>query len=268
VRNFICSLIVLGALTGSAGAQQSTPPTPVTLPGSFWNSTGDVGPAEPDNHMTQGALEQGITLWRRGSWFVGPFLSVSFTADTAGYEWNNKHPMTVAGRLQRRFNNAVLQVGAGVMFEEDPSTGEERHPTAFVGYWAGWHGDLRSHARGGRPAFPGSVNITSGLLTGRDPDNWMSYATLQQGIAVARAGGFALVPYGSSGVSFDTKQRTWQNRVTNDAGVKVVRAITGGVIEAGVAQRYQYEMLTGRNTAEPVMFVNLWIGWNPLAANR
>ena len=96
----------------------------------------------------------------------------------------------------------------------------------------------------------------------------MSYATLQQGIALARGGGFALVPYGSSGISFDTKRRIWENRLTNDAGMKVVRAISGGVIEAGVAQRYQYEMLTGRNTTGPVVFVNLWIGWNPLAANR
>ena len=240
----------------------------MTLPGSFWNSAGNVGPAEPGNHLTQGALEQGITLWRRASWFVGPFVSVSFTADTAGYDWNNKHPMTIGAKLQRRVGNGVLQAATGVMFEEDPSTGEERHPTAFVGYWAGWQGDLRAHARGGGPAFPGSVNISSGLLTGRDPNNWMSYATLQQGIAVARGIGFALVPYGSSGISFDSKRRIWQNRLTNDAGVKVVRTITGGVIEAGVAHRYQYEMLTGRNTAGPVAFVNLWVGWNPLAANR
>ena len=268
MRNCACSLIVLAALTGSAGAQESAPPTPITLPGSFWTSAGNVGPAEPENHLTQGALEQGITVWRRASWSVGPFISVSFTADTAGYEWNNKHPMTIGAKLQRRLGNGVLQAATGVMFEEDPSTGEERHPTAFVGYWAGWQGDLRAHARGGKTAFPGSVNISSGLLTGRDPDNWMSYATLQQGIALARAGGFALVPYGSSGISFDTKRRIWQNRVTNDAGVKVVRAITGGVIEVGVAHRHQYEMLTGSNTAAPVMFVNLWIGWNPLATRR
>ena len=268
MRNLIRSLVVLCALTGSAGAQQSTPPTAITLPGSFWTSAGNAGPTEPGNNLTQGAVEQGVTVWRRASWFVVPFVSMSFTADTAGYEWNNKHPITLGAKLQRRFGNGVLQAATGVMFEQDPSTGEKRHPTAFVGYWAGWQGDLRAHARGGGPSFPGSVNITSGLLTGRDPDNWMSYATLQQGIAVARGGGFVLVPYGSSGVSFDSKRRIWQNRVTNDAGVKVARVITGGVIEAGVAERHQYEMLTGRNMADPVVFVNLWIGWNPLAVNR
>ena len=268
MRNVTRSLVVLCALTSSAGAQQSTPPTPMTLPGSFWVSTGNVGPAEPDNRMTQGAMEQGITLWRHGSWFVGPFAAVSFAADTAGYDWNNKHPMTIGGKLQQRMGNGVLQVGAGVMFEEDPNTGEDRHPTAFVGYWLGWQGDSRAQAQGDRPAFPGSVNVSSGLLTGRDPDNWMSYATLQQGITVARAGGFAFVPYGSSGVSFDSKQRPWQNRLTNDAGMKVVRAISGGVIETGIAYRHQYEMLTGLGTSEPVVFVNLWIGWNPVAAKR
>lgn len=265
MRKTICSLIVLSALTGSAAAQQTTPPASVTLPGSFWISAGNAGPAEPGNHISQGAVEQGITAWRSGSWFAGPFVSLSFTADSAGYEWNNKHPVTIGGKLQHRIGNGVLQAGAGVMFESDPSTGEDRHPSAFVGYWAGWQGDVSAHARGRGPAFPGSINIVSGLLTGRDPDNWMSYATLQQGIAAVRAGGFALVPYGSSAVSFDTKQRTWQNRLTNDGGVKVVRAFTGGVVEAGVAHRHQYEMLTGRSTAEPVAFVNLWIGWNPVA---
>jgi hypothetical protein len=265
VRNIVCSLFVLYTLTSSAAAQDATPPASVTLPGSFWISAGNAGPAEPGNRLSQGAIEQGISTWRRGSWFAGPFVSLSFTADSAGYDWNNKHPVTIGGKLQHRMGNGVLQAGAGVMFETDPSTGDDRHPTAFVGYWAGWQGDVSAHARGRGPAFPGSINISSGLLTGRDPDNWMSYATLQQGIAAARAGGFALVPYASSGVSFDTKRRTWQNRLTSDAGVKVVRAITGGVIEAGVAHRHQYEMLTGRGTAEPVAFVNLWIGWNPVA---
>jgi hypothetical protein len=265
VRSVICVFVVLYVVTGSAFAQQGTPPTPVTLPGSFWMSTGNAGPAEPENRISQGMLEQGITTWRHGSWFAGPFVSLSFTADTAGYDWNNKHPVTLGGKLQHRIGNGVVQAGAGLMFERDPISGDERHPTAFVGYWAGWQGDLAAHTRGRRLAFPGSVNVSSGLLTGRDPDNWMSYATLQQGISAVRAGGFAVVPYASSGVTFDTKRRTWQNRLTNDAGVKVVRTITGGVVEAGVAQRYQYEMLTGRGTAEPVVFVNLWIGWNPVA---
>jgi hypothetical protein len=264
VRNVIRSLIVLSTLTGSAAAQEAAPPTLMTLPGSFWISAGNAGPAEPGNRVSQGALEQGISVWRHGSWSAGPFVSVSFTTDSAGYDWNNKHPVTVGGKVQRRMGNGLLQAGAGVMMESDPTTGDERHPTAFVGYWAGWQGDVSAHARGG-PAFPGSVNVSSGLLTGRDPDNWISYATLQQGIAAVRTAGFALVPYGSSGVTFDTKRRIWQNRLTNDAGVKVVRAITGGVVEAGVAHRHQYEMLTGRNTAEPVAFVNLWIGWNPVA---
>ena len=267
MRNAVCLFVVLYALTGSAFAQPATPPAPVTLPGSFWISTGDAGPAEHDNRISQGTLEQGITTWRKGSWFAGPFASLSFTADTTGYDWNNKHPVTIGGKLQHRRGNGVLQAGAGVMFERDPLSGDERHPTAFVGYWAGWQGDFESHAHGG-PTFPGSVNISSGLLTGRDPDNWMTYVTLQQGVTVLRGGGFAVVPYGSSGVTFDTKRRTWQNRLTNDTGLKVMRAITGGIIEAGVTYRHQYEMVTGRESGEPVVFVNLWIGWNPVALNR
>jgi hypothetical protein len=264
VRNSMwAGLLMSMVMVSTAAAQERVPEPSLAFPGSFWIAGGDAGPAEPHNNIVQGNLEQGLTVWRSGSWFAGPFVSVSMTADTQGYDWNNKHPTTIGAKLQRRIGNGVIQAGAGVMFERDPATGDERHPSAFASYWTGWQGDVHAHTRGGRPALPGSINVVSGLLTGRDPDNWMSYASVQQGIVVARAAGVAVVPFGSSSVSFDTKRRTWQNRLTSDAGVKIMRAMTGSVVEAGVAQRQQYEMLTGRTTSTPVFFVNLWIGWNP-----
>ena len=261
------SVLVLGSflLSSLAASAQEPLPAPLALPGSFWIAAGGVGPAEPDNTIGQAALEQGVTVWRDGSWFLVPFVGASLTTDSLGYEWNDRHPVTVGVKLQRRMGNGVIHAGGGVMFERDPATGRERHPTAFAGYWAGWQQDSRAHVGGSPFALPGSVNISSGLLTGRDPHNWMSYLTVQQGVTAYRLKGLATIPYGSLGVSFDTKGRPWENRARSEAGVKLVRAITGGAIEAGVAQRFQRELKSGRHTSAPVVFVNMWIGWNPSA---
>ena len=102
-------------------------------------------------------------------------------------------------------------------------------------------------------------------MTGRDPDNWMTRIDGQQGVAVMRNRVLSLVPYGAGVVTFDTKRRVWENRVTFDAGVKVVRPFVGGVIEAGVAERRQYTVLIDQVETAPVAYVNLWVGWNPRA---
>jgi hypothetical protein len=250
-------------LLASSTASAQQPDTPLALPGSFWISIGDVGPAEPDNTIGQASLEQGITVWRSGSWFLVPFVGASVGTDSLGYEWNDRHPVTVAVRLQRRIGNGVAQAGGGVMFERDPESGEDRHPTAFAGYWTGWQMDRGAHLGRTPVAFPGSVNVSTGLLTGRDPDNWLTYAAVQQGVTAVRIKRVAVVPYGSLGVSLDSKGRPWENRARGDAGLKLAHAFTGGIVEAGIAQRVQRELKTGRQTSAPVVFVNLWVGWNP-----
>jgi len=71
------------------------------------------------------------------------------------------------------------------------------------------------------------------------------------------------VPYAAAAVSFDSKRRTWENRASYDAGVKLVRPLVGGMVETGVAARRQHELLTGEVHFAPVVYVNLWVGWNP-----
>ena len=48
-----------------------------------------------------------------------------------------------------------------------------------------------------------------------------------------------------------------------EGGIKAVKPIVGGVIEAGVAERQVHLLIPGVTNTGPVMFVNLWIGWNP-----
>ena len=268
-RSIVLMALVCG-LSGSVARAQDvmSPPAVVAFPGSFWISAGDAGPAEPRNMLGQAALEQGLTVWQDGAWFLVPYVGISLTADSQGYDWNNKHPTTVGIKVQRRMANGVIFGGGGVMFERDPVTGHDRHATASIGYWSGWGGNGGANAGRSLLELPGSVNALSGRLTGRDPENWMSSVSLQQGVVASRWRGLALIPYGATRATFDTKRRVWENRVTSDAGVKITRALTGGVVEVGVAERHQYTLLTRESSATTVAFINLWIGWNPSATSH
>jgi hypothetical protein len=261
------------ALAASASGVRAEDPAPsrqpsfssVAFPGSFWISAGHVGPAERDNAIAESGFEQGIAAWSRDSWFLVPYISVRFSADIDGNDWNNRRPTTMGVKLVRRVPHGVIQGGGGMLLERDPSSGRGRHVTASVSYWAGWTGDHDAHTGGKSKGFPGSVNAVSGLLTGRDPDNWITALSVQQGVVVHRWSAFSTVPYVGAAASVDSKRRSWDNRVSYDAGVKIVRPIVGGIIEAGVAHRRQRYVLTQAGGSSPVAFVNLWIGWNPRA---
>ena len=259
----------LSLLTSPSIASAQEPLSPsLAFPGSFWISAGEVGPAEPGNTVGQAFFEQGITVFKKGPWFVTPFFNASLVTDSRGYEWNDRNPVSVGVKLQRRTPGGVIWAGGGMMIEQDPATGERQHPAVFSGFWTGWQRDTNSHLGATRVALPGSLNVASGLLNGREPDNWVSLATVQQGVRVYRFYGIAAVPYASLQGSIDTKDYSWNNRATADVGFKAVRALGGAVVEAGVAQRMQREFKSGNQSTEPVMFVNLWVGWNPTTPLR
>lgn len=262
--------LLLACLLASAAtplsAQELRPST--AFPGSFWLSAGDVGPAERGNAAVWAGLEQGITVWQRGTWFAIPYVGTTLSNDSAGYEWNNRHPAQVGAKMVWRTRGGALQAGGGVMFERDPIGGGDHHPTAFVSYWTGWAAEGSAQRGSMLRGFPGHVSATSGLMTGRDPNNWMTRIDGQQGVAVVRNRMFSVVPYGAGVVTFDSKRRVWENRVTLDGGVKAVRPLVGGVVEAGVVERRQYTVLTGEVSNAPVAYVNVWFGWNPRAVSR
>ena len=254
-----CALLALFA--NNVGAQE-IPPS-IAFPGSFWISAGEVVPAERGNVVGQTAFEQGITVWERGSWFLVPHVNVSLMADSYGYEWNNRTPGRVGLKIVRRVPGGIVQAGGGMMFEPNNESDDQRHPTAAVDYWAGWAAEGRAQRGVSFGGFPGYAYASSGLIAGRDPHNWITTAAVQQGVVAFRSRIVSVVPYAAGAVGFDSKRRNWENRVSYDAGVKVVRPLIGGVVEAGVAARRQHELLTGHAHYAPIAYVNLWIGWNP-----
>jgi hypothetical protein len=166
-------------------------------------------------------------------------------------------------KLVRRVPGGVVQGGGGVMFERVEGSNDGQHPTAFVNYWAGWTADRRAHLGGGLAGFPGHIDASSGLLSGADPENWLTAFSVQQGVALNRGTIASIVPYAGGVLAFDSKRRPWENRATYDLGVKAVRPMPGGIVEAGIAHRRQHQLLLDHVDSGPVAFVNFWIGWNP-----
>jgi len=261
----VLACVILALAASDARGQEL--PASTAFPGSFWVAAGDVGPSERDNMVGQVGFEQGVTVWAPGSWYVVPFLSGNAGTDTDGYDWNNRRQVQVGSKLIRRVPGGVVQIGGSLMFERDPATEETRHPSVFANYWAGWRADKQSGNGRTLNGFPGYAYASSGLLSGRDPDNWLTSIGAQQGIVAFRSRIVTVVPYGAATVTADTKRRLWENRLTYDGGIKIVRALVGGVVEAGFAQRRQHELITGRVETAPVAYINLWIGWNPHAVS-
>jgi len=256
------SLVVL--FTPQAFAQDAPAATTgMAFPGSFWIASSTAGPAEPHNVVTQANVEQGVVVWRNDSWFIVPFVGASLTRDTEGYSWNDKNPATAAIKLTKRVPGGIVSVGGGVMFEENPGANDRRHPTAFAQYWAGWTGDSQAQLGKHRLAYPGHTWVNSGLVTGRDPRNWITAAAVQQGVAIGRWHGVAPVVFTSGAGTVDTERRAWENRVQYEGGVKVVRYFVGSVVEGGIAERNEHRFIANTNHTGLVGFVNVWIGWDP-----
>jgi hypothetical protein len=264
VRNILLTALFVSTLVpASAFAQDAPVATGVAFPGSFWIAASNVGPSEPDNVVTQTSFEQGVVVWRKASWFVVPFAGASLTRDTEGYSWNDKHPATAGVKLTKRVPGGVLSAGGGVMFERDPAGHGDRHPSAFAQYWVGWTGDARAQLGTRFVRYPGHASIDSGIVTGRDPKNWITAMTIQQGVAISRWRGIAPIVFTGATGTFDTKQRPWENRLHYEGGVKLARNFVGGVVEAGVAQRQQHRFVANTTESGPVAFVNMWVGWDP-----
>lgn len=267
MRHFIVPVILLAAPALAVAQEASSTPASIAFPGSVNMTVGNVTPTEPGNVVSLTMLEQGVTVWRHGSTFVGGIAQLSVGHDTDHYAWNNRRPVTMGVRLSQVMSNSVLQLNVGESVVTDAATPTVIKPVAYASYWAGW----RRATSGGRftpRALPGTFWLTSGVVSALEPNNWVTAASFEQGATVYEHGRTALIPYTRFTANADTRGFAWNNRTSVDAGVKVRRTVMGGVVDAGIAARRQYERVGGTSRTAGVAFVELWYGWNPRAIIR
>jgi hypothetical protein len=261
---------VVLSVAGVASAQDldSLQPKAVLLPGSLNASVGTLVPGEPGNVVSSVTAEQGFTAFRKGPAFVVGFVDVTMRHDTDGLPWNRTTPVVAGAKLVAVTSGGVIQAAVGVTANAGHN-GTRLEKALYASYWTGWRADLASARSRALPdAFPGYLYASSGFVTAAEPGNWITTASFQQGATLARRGHLAAIPFVGAAATADTARYNWNNRAQVDAGAKLAVSIHSGVIDIGVAERHQVDLLTRQSRTSPVLFANLWFGWSPRYVTR
>jgi hypothetical protein len=253
----------------AAGQEPAAAPYSVIFPGSIGGGVGSLSPSEPGNIISQVAFEQGVVPWQHGSIFVAGFARMTIGKDTQGLTWNNRAPAMFGVRLAKVTATSVLQLNAGASRAGQSSGPNTLSRAVYASYWAGWRGARRGATQGFRPdAFPGSVSAVSGLITPLEPRNWITSASVEQGVTLIKRQGTSLIPFTRAAAGSDTQKLSWNNRMSVEGGTKLRRMVPGGILDLGVSERYQYDRITRTARTSPVVFAEFWIGWNPRSLIR
>lgn len=116
------------------------------FPGSAWfNITGPhIGGEEKGNWILSGNATQSAILKDIDGWKLNTYVSVNFSKDTKGYEWNNKITPAVGIGVAKYVGNGVLNVGVQAVNETHYGKlykNGDRSATGMqvgISYWVGW----------------------------------------------------------------------------------------------------------------------------------
>jgi hypothetical protein len=110
--------------------------------------------------------------------------------------------------------------------------------------------------------LPGSINGSFGTVGSLEPDNVLGAVTVEQGIQAWRRGPLSLVGFLDVTLRADSKGYRWNNTTPYVAGVKLVAAGSGGVLQAafGIAGDVRDAEVGG---VTPAGYVSFWKGWQP-----
>jgi hypothetical protein len=147
MKKSIISLLTIAAISGAAMAQESL--KPVSYPGSNWsNITFNSDPVADKAHtntLLQGNVEQGI-VWRTfdNGWRLNTYAAMGYSVDNRGYSYNNKVTPTLGVKLQRPWENGIIDIGVQAVYQNTfrglPSgvSNSASSVQLYVQYWTGW----------------------------------------------------------------------------------------------------------------------------------
>jgi len=270
----LLALFLLGAVGANAQAPiaAATGPiiNPTSYPGQFWNDTGNVSPTEHNDVISASYFEQGVTIFRAGDtpstqFTITPYVSVGLTADTQGFDWNNRVVGSAGGRLNKYFSHGIVSVGGAYSYE-DRWIGNEKKGgmTGEVTYWFGWQLLGNTSNR-----FPGSTWGAAGYLTPVEAHNFIYMQYFKQGVVAHRFNAHnAIVPFGEITTSVDTKHYDWENKIMPGGGVEFVHLHGNTQTELGAEYLYEHRWESGLQGAQATIFLKFWFGWNPIRGRK
>jgi len=124
-------------------------------------------------------------------------------------------------------------------------------------------------------ALPGQMWVTAGSSSPIEKANVLTQAFIEQDASVYATWKNSLwvTPYVSTGIAFDAKGYSWNNKLDPAVGIKLNRSFRTGVISAGIAYTYEnrfrnQEGATFRPTAGVKDFVQDWFAWDVAAQQK
>jgi len=223
--------------------------------GGAWAEIGNYSPAEK-TVLFSAYAEQGVSVYRAGSFSITPYVSLAVGSDTAGVDWSNKIGSTVGVRLTKNFRHGIISVGTAYAAEDRFRSGMFKSSmTNYASYWFGWGNYLLGNR------FPGNSWGIVGNYTPVEHGNYILASYAQQGIVVARTRRTALVPFIEGAFNRDTKGFDWNNRVIYGSGVKLARPSKAALIEVGVSFLRETRFNSSTTYNGFTVFVKLWTGW-------
>ncbi len=135
--------LIVGVSLLSATALVSA--EPLSYPGSTWGSVSfPAGLSRPENHdlLLTGRIEQGAVWMNFGQdnrWRLNTYAALTYSVDNAGLGYYNKYAPAVGVKVQRTFDDGVLDVGVQLAQEHRfKDNAKATGAQAFVNWWFGW----------------------------------------------------------------------------------------------------------------------------------
>jgi hypothetical protein len=117
--------------------------------------------------------------------------------------------------------------------------------------------------------LPGQMWSANGIISPVEKGNVLSMSYFEQEVTVYSTwrNSVTLTPYGSFGMSFDSKGYPWNNKVQPSGGLKLNKFFRNGVISVGTAYSYEDRFSSSKDfkASGRTDYIQYWFGWNPVS---
>jgi hypothetical protein len=241
----IASLLVMLLAAQTAQAESG---------GSLWGSINNV-PAENDNVQFSLYAERDYQHYRAEKLSFSSFIDGTISADSKGYDWNNKLLVRFGGKLKYQLGSsghAALRFGAAVEHRFKTSTTDA---AAFMAaeYWLGW---------GYGTKFPGSSWGVVGNTSPSEKGNVIAMINIEQGMFVQQVSSGSVVPFVEARITRDTDKYDWNNKNSYGIGVKYRHSIAdNATFDIGLKYQYEERIRSSNKSDGAVIFAGFWKGF-------
>ena len=276
------ALAVMLSCSAFLGAPPAMAQNGMPMPGSTWGNIrfpSSAQPAESDNILLNGAIEQGVDFFPiTKDTVINFFGRVDYRWDTEEFDFNRKILLGVGFKLRHYFSDTFV-MSLGAKYEIDKRFVVERSSDGILlfGQWFGsWHVPNSDHdpASGSGPlAYPG---LTWGEIRypgSQDPieeSSMVFEGYTEQGVDWANWGRWGTFNfYGNLDYIVDTEEIEWNNLFAVGVGVKLKKLVGRNLLlQYGIEATRERYWVTDETLDVIFVYLNWSAWWDPRAVRR